>query len=81
MLSSLDASKRCVHILNLAEAYRKRSSHEQGMTKWRDIAARVTNRIGKQCRERWDNHLDPALSKSPWSEEEDLRLIEAQVQF
>ncbi|GKV05129.1 hypothetical protein SLEP1_g17171 [Rubroshorea leprosula] len=27
-----------------------------------------------QCRERWVNSLDPSLSRSKWSEEEDLRL-------
>lgn len=50
-----------------------------GMTQWRDIALCVGNRIGKQCRERWDNHLDPELSKAPWTVEEEARLISAQV--
>ena len=31
---------------------------EEGVTKWSDIADRVTGRIGKQCRERFFNHLD-----------------------
>jgi len=31
-------------------------------------------RIGKQCRERWFNHLDPAVSKEPWAVDEDTRL-------
>ncbi len=31
---------------------------EEGITKWSDIADRVTGRIGKQCRERFFNHLD-----------------------
>lgn len=50
------------------------------MTKWSDIAKLVPgNRIGKQCRERWFNHLDPELKKSPWTEEEDEILISTQV--
>ena len=35
-------------------------------------------RTGKQCRERWFNHLDPQLKKEPWSEDEDRALLEAQ---
>ncbi|CAN0412612.1 unnamed protein product, partial [Hapterophycus canaliculatus] len=28
---------------------------------------------------RWNNHLDPALSKAPWSEEEDRIIIQTQA--
>ena len=37
-----------------------------------------TGRIGKQCRERWHNHLNPNISKAPWSEEEDRIILEFQ---
>ena len=49
-----------------------------GMQKWSDIAKHVPGRVGKQCRERWHNHLDPSLKKTPWEEEEDAILIHAQ---
>lgn len=49
------------------------------VTKWSLIADKIPGRIGKQCRERWSNHLDPALRKGEWSKEEDLNLILAQV--
>jgi hypothetical protein len=29
-----------------------------GITKWSEIAERIAGRIGKQCRERYFNHLD-----------------------
>lgn len=29
--------------------------------------------------DRWNNHLDPALSKAPWSEEEDRIIIQTQA--
>ena len=48
----------------------------QGITKWSEIAARIPGRIGKQCRERWFNHLSPDISKEPWTEEEDRRLVQ-----
>ena len=37
-----------------------------------------TGRIGKQCRERWLNHLDPSISKAPWSEDEDRIILQSQ---
>lgn len=51
--------------------------HEGGLT-WMQIAARIPGRIGKQCRERWTNHLDPNLKKGSWTEEEDMIMVEAQ---
>ena len=31
----------------------------------------MSKRTGKQCRERWHNHLDPHINKSPWTESEE----------
>jgi Myb-like DNA-binding domain len=33
-------------------------------------------RIGKQCRERWHNHLNPNINKAPWTEAEDRIILE-----
>lgn len=38
-------------------------------------------RHGKQCRERWYNHLDPQLKKGNWSPREDLVLLEKQLEM
>lgn len=54
---------------------------QEGITKWSEIAAKVPGRIGKQCRERWFNHLDPGIKKSEWSDEEDQILISAQAEM
>lgn len=54
---------------------------KKGMTKWSDIAAHVPGRVGKQCRERWFNHLDPSVKKSEWTSDEDLKLISLQRQY
>ena len=35
------------------------------------IAPHMTNRQGKQCRERWRNNLDPNLKKISWTTEEE----------
>ena len=34
-----------------------------GPSNWSRIAADLPSRIGKQCRERWHNHLSPAVKK------------------
>ncbi|KAF3629057.1 Transcription factor MYB98 [Capsicum annuum] len=48
-----------------------------GIRKWSQIAQMLKGRIGKQCRERWHNHLRPDIKKDFWTEEEDRILIEA----
>jgi transcription factor MYB, plant len=46
-----------------------------GAKKWSKIAAELPGRIGKQCRERWHNHLNPDINKKPWTLEEDKKII------
>ncbi|PKA64733.1 Myb-related protein 3R-1 [Apostasia shenzhenica] len=51
--------------------------NKYGPTKWTTIAQALPGRIGKQCRERWHNHLNPAINKEAWTEEEEIALIRA----
>ncbi|KAK7243692.1 hypothetical protein RIF29_38502 [Crotalaria pallida] len=48
-----------------------------GPKKWSHVATFLKGRNGKQCRERWHNHLRPNIKKDSWTEEEDKMLIEA----
>ncbi|XP_009607347.1 transcription factor MYB3R-3-like isoform X2 [Nicotiana tomentosiformis] len=48
-----------------------------GPTKWSVIAKSLPGRIGKQCRERWHNHLNPNIKKDAWTLEEELALLDA----
>lgn len=48
-----------------------------GPTKWSMIAKSLPGRIGKQCRERWHNHLNPMIKKDAWTLEEELILMSA----
>ncbi|XP_077215474.1 uncharacterized protein LOC143850024 [Tasmannia lanceolata] len=50
---------------------------QYGEKKWSQIAQKLVGRIGKQCRERWHNHLRPDIKKDIWSEEEERLLVEA----
>ncbi|XP_062872014.1 v-myb avian myeloblastosis viral oncogene homolog-like 2a isoform X2 [Trichomycterus rosablanca] len=48
-----------------------------GNQKWARIAKYLKGRRGKQCRERWHNHLDPSVNKNAWTTEEDLVICKA----
>jgi len=50
---------------------------KHGQKQWSFIAKQLQGRLGKQCRERWYNHLNPDIKKCEWSEEEDKVIIEA----
>ena len=50
-----------------------------GLKCWSYIAKKLNGRLGKQCRERWFNHLDTNISKSPWTEEEDRLIVEQRL--
>ncbi|KNC53178.1 MYB family transcription factor [Thecamonas trahens ATCC 50062] len=55
---------------------------KHGPRKWNTvIAERLEGRVGKQCRERWHNHLDPSISKEPWTAKEDEIIIEAHARL
>ena len=47
-----------------------------GVKSWSFIAKQLQGRLGKQCRERWYNHLNPSINKHPWTAEEDRVIIE-----
>lgn len=47
-----------------------------GTKSWTKLAELLPGRIGKQCRERWINHLDPDINHGPFTPEEDRRIIE-----
>lgn len=48
-----------------------------GPKNWSQIAIELPGRIGKQCRERWHNHLNPNIRRERWTEEEDNIIIKA----
>nr|AXY87644.1 transcription factor MYB3R-3 isoform X4 [Cymbidium sinense] len=52
-----------------------------GPTKWSVIAGSLPGRIGKQCRERWHNHLNPEIRKDAWTSEEEIELMKAHLQY
>ena len=49
---------------------------KHGCKKWSLIAKHLQGRLGKQCRERWYNHLNPDIKKEAWSKAEDDLIID-----
>jgi hypothetical protein len=45
-----------------------------GTTNWPHIATCVAGRNARQCRERWNNYVNPQLVKEGWTREEDALL-------
>lgn len=60
------ADEDCL-VMKLVENY--------GPQKWTYIAEHLPGRIGKQCRERWHNHLNPDIRKDQWSGDEEWVLF------
>lgn len=60
-----------------------------GIKAWTQIARELNGKIyggrpvrqGKQCRERWFNHVHPGLKVESWTDEEDCFLIEKQKEL
>lgn len=48
---------------------------KHGAKNWSMVAASLSGRIGKQCRERWHNHLNPKIKRAKWTSEEDQIIL------
>ncbi len=46
-----------------------------GACNWTKCSDFIKGRSGKQCREHWNNSLDPQLTKGQWTAEEDLLIM------
>ena len=54
---------------------------KHGASHWSCCAKAIKGRNGKQCRERWNNILNPSIKKGSWTYEEDLKIIELYFQM
>lgn len=48
---------------------------KHGTKKWSLVGSNLEGRTGKQCRERWHNHLNPVIKKDVWLLKEDETII------
>jgi hypothetical protein len=49
---------------------------QNGPHNWPALSELLVNRSPKQCRERWMNHLNPAVVSAPWTLDEDMVIFE-----
>lgn len=54
---------------------------DNGARKWSKAALFIKGRNGKQCRERWINHLSPEIKKGEWTQEEDEKLYSLYTKY
>lgn len=52
-----------------------------GPKRWSLIAKHLRGRLGKQCRERWHNHLNPDIKKTAWTDSEDQLLYDLHLKM
>lgn len=52
-----------------------------GSKNWSKIATYFESKVGKQCRERWHNHLNPGIVKRKFTEQEDKVLLAAHQHY
>ena len=54
---------------------------ENGPKKWKTIAKKMPGKTARQCRDRYMNYLRDGISNKPWTEEEDLHLLQRVNEF
>ena len=59
----------------------RRLVEQFGDTNWTLVSNRVPNRNSKQCRDRWQNFLNPNLRKHAWTAEEDRIILKSHLEI
>jgi hypothetical protein len=54
---------------------------EHGEDSWSQIVTVLPERNAKQCRARWNDHLNPSINHGPWTPEEDAQIFGLHRQF
>ena len=59
----------------------KQVIQEIGTKSWIEVANRMGDRNPRQCKERWENYLNPSINNNPFTKEEDELLIRKQKEL
>ena len=84
--SEIKCSKRYLELHNLDELavaswspeedlLLRRIVEEKGAKNWTQVALLFPGRIGKQCRDRWHQQLNPDVVRKKWTHEEDVLIV------
>ena len=60
------------------DAIMKNIIDKNGRENWAVISSNLIGRTGKQCRERWHNHLLDGINKGSWTDQEDGIILSTQ---
>jgi hypothetical protein len=52
-----------------------------GTKNWKVVASQLENRTPRQCRDRWNQHLDRDFNRDEWTAEDDEQIIEGFQKF
>jgi hypothetical protein len=55
--------------------------NQYGILNWNVIAEKMISKNARQCKERWDNYLNPNINNSGWTFEEDELLLKKYEEF
>jgi hypothetical protein len=67
-------------LLRLVQEWEANEKNDRGKSEnWSDVAAKLGGRSGKQCRERYYNHLKNDIVKGHWTKEEDATIKSLQL--
>ncbi|KAG5508206.1 hypothetical protein JKF63_05462 [Porcisia hertigi] len=67
---------------NAEDEVMKAALAQYGLRDWERVASMLTKKTATQCRERWENYLDPRLNiHEAWSLDEEEKLVELQALF
>ena len=76
ILNSFLVTTRFAEIWTVEQDERLKELVSQHGMGWTKIGEVFGERNGKQCRERWYNHLDPAVNKGEWTLEVSLMILQ-----
>jgi hypothetical protein len=63
------------------DAYLKRVVEDFGCQDWSEVASYFPGRNPRQCRERWNNYVNPRFMKLPWTPMDDALLDQKYAEF
>jgi hypothetical protein len=74
--SGLRSNRPRHHFTPCEDAQLLRLKHSYREATWDQIAQHFVDRTARQCRERYINYLAPSVHNRPWSEQEDMLLLQ-----
>ena len=66
---------------NVEDEILKASVMKYGLNQWSRVSSLLVRKSAKQCKERWYEWLDPKIKKTPWTKDEEEKLLNLAKMF